>query len=82
MSTKTIAVESGVYRRLSAAKREGESFSNAISRLLDEVDQAHTGRDIAERLGSIPDLGSDAEAFYRVIRGNRQTETWQHDAVR
>lgn len=82
MSTKTIAVESGVYRRLAAAKREGESFSNAIARLLDEVDQVYTGRDIAERLEAMPDLGSDAEAFYRVIQENRQTETWEHDAVR
>lgn len=43
MSTKTIAVDSRVYERLAAARREGESFSKAIDRLLQEAAAFHTG---------------------------------------
>ena len=34
MSTKTIAVESGVYQRLALEKQESESFTKVIDRLL------------------------------------------------
>ena len=34
MPSRTISVEEGAYRRLKAAKREGESFSEVIERLL------------------------------------------------
>lgn len=38
MATKTIGVREEVYERLAAEKREGESFSDALARVLDAVD--------------------------------------------
>jgi len=56
MSAKTIAVDFGGYERLAAAKREGESFSRVIDRLLTTVSSAHTGRDILKELPGLPPL--------------------------
>jgi predicted CopG family antitoxin len=77
MSTKTIAVEARVYDRLASVKREGESFSKAIDRLLSEVGEAHTGREILERLQAWPALSDeDARVFLKVIAENRSSEGW------
>lgn len=83
MSTKTIAVDSRVYDRLAAAKREGESFSKVIDRLLSEVRAAHTGRDILQGLGSVAPLTQeDSETFLEVIAGNRASERWDERDLR
>lgn len=81
MSTKTIAVDSRVYERLAQAKREGESFSKAIDRLLEDVGSAHTGREILRSLQQIPPLPEkDAETMLAVIEENRAGEAWdRHD---
>ena len=77
MSTKTIAVYSRVYSRLAAAKREGESFSKAISRLLDTVGQAHTGGQILRELDDLPGLPyADGEIMLSAVAENRELETW------
>jgi len=36
MGTKTIGIKDDVYERLKARKREGESFTDLMNRLLDE----------------------------------------------
>ena len=36
MATKNLAIRKDVYRKLAEAKREGESFSDAIERLLEK----------------------------------------------
>ncbi len=81
MSTKTIAVDSRVYEKLAGAKREGESFSRLIDRILDQVGAAHTGREILRGLQDIPALSEDdAETMLAVVRENREGETWAlHD---
>jgi predicted CopG family antitoxin len=81
MSTKTIAVDSRVYERLAWAKREGESFSKAIDRLLQEVGTAHTGRDLLRALADVVPLpAEDAEAMLAVVEENRASEAWAaHD---
>jgi predicted CopG family antitoxin len=80
MSTKTIAVDSRVYIRLAAAKREGESFSKAISRLLDTVGRAHTGEQILRELDDLPDLSyDDGETMLSAVAENRELETWDDD---
>ena len=81
MSTKTIAVDARVYDKLARVKREGESFSKAIDRLIDEVGAAHTGRDILRVLAELPALSDeDAEVMLSVVAENRQNETWdEHD---
>ena len=78
MSTKTIALESSIYGRLAALKRDGESFSKVIDRLLSEVAEAHTGRDILRGLGDFPRLTeSDAKRFLAVVAENRESERWE-----
>ena len=81
MSSKTIAVDTRVYEKLSGVKREGESFSKAINRLIDELGAAHTGRDILQGLSSVKQLSyDDAEVMLSVVAENRENETWDdHD---
>jgi predicted CopG family antitoxin len=81
MSTRTIAVDAGVYDRLAGVKRKGESFSKVIDRLLDELGEAHTGRDILRGLDLVPSLSrEEAGVMMAVVEENRQSETWAaHD---
>jgi len=83
MSTKNIAVDSRVYKRLAGEKREGESFSKAIDRLLEEVGAAHTGHDILRGLEEISALDDrDAEVMLAVVRENRESEVWEEHDLR
>ncbi len=78
MSTKTIALESSIYGRLAALKRDGESFSKVIDRLLSEVAEAHTGHDILRGLGGFSRLTeSDADRLLAVVAENRDSEHWE-----
>jgi predicted CopG family antitoxin len=81
MSIKTIAVDSRVYERLASAKREGESFSGTIGRLLEEAGAAHTGRDILRGLQRVAPLtDEDADVMVRVVEEFRSKEPWTaHD---
>lgn len=77
MGTKTIAVDSRVYERLAAAKREGESFSKVIDRLLTSVATAHTGSQILAELPGFPPLSpEDAVVLLKVVAENRAQEQW------
>jgi predicted CopG family antitoxin len=83
MSTKTIAVESQVYDRLARAKREGESFSKTIDRLLRQVGAAHTGRDILRAVEQVPPLPAEDAAVMLVVgEENRASETWERHDLR
>ena len=81
MSSKTIAVDARVYDKLASVKREGESFSKAIDRLIDEVGDASTGRDILRGVSEVPPLpAEDAEVMLAVVAENRESESWdEHD---
>jgi hypothetical protein len=81
MSSKTIAVDARVYDKLASVKREGESFSKAIDRLIDEAGDACTGRDILRGLSKVPPLpAEDAEVMLAVVAENREGEPWdEHD---
>jgi predicted CopG family antitoxin len=77
MSTKTIALDSLVYDRLAASKKDGESFSRLIDRLLREVGAAHTGSDILRGLATVAPLSEkDSEVFLGVVAENRASEGW------
>jgi len=77
MSTKTIDVDSRVYDRLVAVKKEEESLSEAIDRLLQQVGAAHTGRDILGGLETISPLPEkDSEVFLEIVAENRAREEW------
>ena len=81
MSTKTIAVESSVYERLAREKRESESFTKVIARLLNTSAEAHTGHHIADAVtGFEPLPEKDADQFLKIVAENRGSETWgTHD---
>lgn len=81
MSTKTIAVDSRVYKKLAAAKLESESFSKTIDRLIEAAASAHSGRDILGALHAYPELSEeDAAKILSVVRENREHEVWgSHD---
>ncbi len=73
MDTKTITLESTVYRRLAASKRDGDSFSDVIDRVLHDVEDAHTGRGILRRLSDFSRLTEgDAGQFLAIVAENRR----------
>jgi len=82
MSTKTIAVDARVYRKLAGLKQESESFSRLLDRLAEKVARDHTGNDILRRLGHGPPTltAAEAEAMGSVVEQNRRAEKWEvHD---
>ena len=87
MAIKTIAVQVDVYERLEQFKRQKESFSKAIGRLLDErgkIKPRHgTGAAILAYMNS-PDApepltDDEAEIMYNVIREHRENAGWRHN---
>lgn len=82
MATKNIALDFEVYQRLAKYKRESESFSKAVKRMLEMIDRHHTGRDILLTLDRIPDLSAeDARTMREVVEENRR-ESWDSDDLR
>lgn len=83
MSTKTIAVDKQVYDRLASVKKEGESFSKAIDRLLTQIESASTGSDVLRGLDTIPPLSvPDSRVFMKVVGENRATADWEERDLR
>lgn len=83
MSIKTIAVDSRVYERLAAEKKEGESFSKLLDRLLTRAANAHTGMDILRALPGLPALSAeDAQVFLAIVAETRAHEDWEHRDLR
>ena len=82
MSTKTIAVDLAVYRKLLGLKRESESFSRLLDRLAEEVGSAGTGAEVLRRLGhASPALsGREAAVMREIVKAHRNDEAWgTHD---
>jgi predicted CopG family antitoxin len=65
MGTKTIGLREDVYKRLKAHKREGESFTDTVGRLLEE-----SNADWREGFGTLPN--SEAAELETVARGSRE----------
>jgi predicted CopG family antitoxin len=64
MGTKTIGVTDEAYERLKARKREGESFTDLVNRLLDE-----TTTDWREGFGTLD--AAEAEELERAVEESR-----------
>ena len=81
MSTKNIALDSRVYQKLARLKRESESFSKAIDRIITQAAKANTGREILTRLSEISPLGDeDGDKMQELIERARIEEEWpEHD---
>ena len=83
LSVKTIAVQTQVYGRLMAVKREGESFSKLIDRLIHDAGSSASGEAILDRLGTVPSLAEDeAQVFLHVVEENRAQERWRSRDLR
>jgi len=65
MATKTIGIREEVYERLKAQKRDDESFTDTVERLLEEA-----GTDWREGFGTLST--ADAEELERVAERSRQ----------
>lgn len=65
MGTKTIGVRENVYERLNARKRENESFTDLMNRLLDE-----TQADWREGFGTLD--AEEAEELEQVVETSRK----------
>lgn len=65
MGTKTIGLREDVYERLKARKREGESFTDLVDRLIDE-----TAVDWRETFGSLP--AEEAAELERIAARSRR----------
>lgn len=65
MGTKTIGVREDVYERLKARKREGESFTDLVDRLLDDVQP-----EWREGFGTID--SHEAEALEQAVETSRR----------
>ena len=73
MSTKTIAVETSVYERLAALKRESESFTRVIDRLITGRRPATLGALLNDlQKSGLPALTeAEAATMNRVTAANR-----------
>ena len=65
MGTKTIGLREDVYERLKARKRDDESFTDLVDRLIDE-----TTADWRETFGSLP--AEEAAELEQVVSASRE----------
>lgn len=65
MGTKTIGLDDEAYERLKAAKREGESFSDTVKRIVGEVTA-----DWRHSIGKYD--GERADEFEEAVRKSRE----------
>jgi predicted CopG family antitoxin len=65
MGTKTIGLREDVYERLKARKRDDESFTDLVDRLIDE-----TTADWRETFGSLPE--KEMAELERITRWSRE----------
>ena len=78
MSETTIAVQTEVYRRLMELKRDGESFSTLIDRLIHDAGSSASGEAILDHLDTVPSLPDDeAQALLQVVEESRSQERWR-----
>lgn len=79
MSTKTIALETSVYEKLARKKRDGESFTKTIDRLVEAATEQGTCeqavREAAAIWKSAPKT-SEVETMERVVQQNREAGRW------
>jgi predicted CopG family antitoxin len=79
MSVKTIAVETTVYQLLALKKRDGESFTKTIRRLVEADEPSTTCADAVREASAI--WGSrpakdEVDRMESVVRENRKRVDW------
>jgi predicted CopG family antitoxin len=79
MATKTIALEVSVYDKLLGRKRNSESFTKTIDRLISESAGSRTCAEAVANASKIWSPGTDAEAqtLEDVIQAGRENTRWE-----
>jgi predicted CopG family antitoxin len=83
MATKTIALEVSVYDKLLGRKRNSESFTKIIDRLISESAGSRTCAEAVAMAAKIWSDGSEkeAQAMEDVIRKGRKNTRWEVEAL-
>lgn len=84
MSTKTIALENTVYEKLARRKRDGESFTKTIDRLVEEQQGSGTCADAVREAAALwggKPTKAEAEALENVVRSNRKQTDWSVETI-
>ncbi|MGC9452112.1 MAG: antitoxin VapB family protein [Oceanipulchritudo sp.] len=84
MNAKTIAVSRQAYARLAGRKREGESFTKTIERLVaQDMERGSCADAVREAAiwGKAPVAG-EAEVMERVIERNREGAGWEVEELK
>ncbi|MDE0838687.1 MAG: antitoxin VapB family protein [Kiritimatiellae bacterium] len=79
MSTKTVAIKSEVYQKLAQEKREEESFTKTIDRLLSYQQTktcASAVREAAKLWGSVESAHDEAQQMEQWIATERSRTDW------
>jgi predicted CopG family antitoxin len=83
MATKTIALEVSVYDKLLGRKRNSESFTKIIDRLISESAGSRTCADAVATAVKIWNDGTEyeAQAMEDVIRKGRENTRWEVESL-
>lgn len=83
MATKTIALEVSVYDKLLGRKRNSESFTKTIDRLISESAGSRTCADAVATAAKIWNDGTDDEAqtMEDVLREGRKNTRWAVESL-
>jgi len=79
MSTKTIAVEISVYEKLRREKRDSESFTKTIDRLIENAGHALTCERAVAEAGTVWGSALDAveeKLFHDAVEWGRKENGW------
>lgn len=49
MASKTICIKEGVYRRLAGLRKDGESFSELLAKMIDVIEERENNHDVITR---------------------------------
>ena len=84
MSTKTIAVRMDVYEKLAREKRDSESFTTTINRLLENNTRKGTCGDAvhqAQPFWSSAPTDKEADLMEALLRERRSTTQWDMEPL-
>ncbi|MFY9301430.1 MAG: antitoxin VapB family protein [Candidatus Nitrosotenuis sp.] len=72
MQTRSLTIKEEAYQALRAKKREGESFTDVILRLIENTSSAHRMLEMMDEMHS-PKLADNIEAASKEFRKNFKT---------
>jgi predicted CopG family antitoxin len=81
MSVKNVALDTRVYDKLAGLRKDSESFTKAIERLINQRQSAHTGKELLAWLAEFDELNEkEAKSILKIVNKARTEEKWpRHD---